>query len=236
MDETVDRKENNLDSVVSVSSLVGSRDQVVWFQRYLEKRSWGVFYAIWALIIFDFLALHPILAYLFGNSILVQYASSLIDLVSFLLAVFLMHRVFNRSVRIHKLNLTVERVKRSDSFRFLGVRALAVVYIASILLTSLPSFRVPLYITEVVQFLVFTGLLFYMYTSLKWTFNRIPIEGMLAILSLITGSFLAIPFSYFGASQVFFYLEWGPVIFIWIACALISLYSAGEQLEVGYGE
>lgn len=206
MSEVGNQDWNNEELALDV---IRSSDNVIRFQRYLARRSWGVFYAVWALLIFEFLALRPILILLTGNVQYSSYASSAADFVSFALVLSFIHVITGKSRDAVKLishrtgSVDERRIKVGSS------RVLFVVYAVVIIVSSIPSLGIPLYITEIAQFFVFVGFAVMMYRSQSLTFGQLTPEGWTAFIAFIVGSFLTIPISYFGGNILSFYADWG---------------------------
>lgn len=208
--------------------ILDSRDRVIRFQKYLLKRSWGLFYALWALVMFLFLATDTIAFSITGIHLLSESISTLLDMISFFLALYFVQTIFTRSrnsARLIGLGTSNPGISQSNG----GLSwILMILYFTSILI--LPLLKTPPAYFQGVQMGVFLGYSFLMYRAMRSTFGRVDLDGILTLSSFMVGSVTAFSLSIFSADYALYFLCWGSVIFIWIFSSVLALYSAPDEM------
>lgn len=71
----------------------------------------------------------------------------------------------------------------------------------------------------------------FIYFTLKFSFpNKIPAEGIVALISYGFSVSLSFAVSLFNASYLIVELSWGITIALWIFCSIYALWRASEEL------
>lgn len=198
------------------------------FQRYIYRRTWGTYYAIWA-------AAFAIFAYLNQAPIWSLVPQSL-TWVPYVLAYggtgwgagIATAWIFTRAYRTVSLRRAINPLSQTRSQRRW---ALMWVWWAAFYVIAFVSFA----FFQSQAFTVLFALLFsveiFIYSTLRLSFpDGIPFEGKLALATYgacVVGSFTA---SFFTSAFGFFGIAWGATCIIWLFCALYALNHAPEEL------
>ncbi|MDG6991436.1 MAG: hypothetical protein JRM99_08495 [Nitrososphaerota archaeon] len=213
---------------LSPSQLREVGERALTFQRYVYRRAWGAYYAVWSAAFFAFslggelplFALVPAgvswapYALLYGGVGLGAGVATL--------------WVFRGANRAISLRNAIGRHPRTGGRRYY---ALIWVWWLGFYVLAFASFTfVPAEALSVLYASLFTVEVF-IYFGLKVSFqDRTPFEGRLALVSYgvaVTLSFVA---SLFTSEPLFFEVVWGVTTATWLFCALLALSRAPEEL------
>lgn len=205
--------------------LVASRDTVVRFQRYLTRKSWGTFFAMWALVMLIFLVSRQLIGYAVHSEYYVNWSSFGIDLVSFSIALWYVRKIFEKARRTERL----ERPSENEGSIGNAVHSISWVLLFSYIVIMAVNIS-PFY-SELGQFIVFLGFVILMYRSMKRSFHTIPIYGLVTIPSFIAGDIVSVIIGIGSGHQWLYYLDWGSVILLWLIGSLIAFWNPDSEWE-----
>lgn len=196
------------------------------FDKFVMRRAWGVYYAVWALAISFFIFLPNVILYLVPINL-----TWIVFPVSYMavgiLATFGVSRNFSNAEAAINLRKSLDGYKpvsnRNFYFYLLGWSAL----IALLVVLSV-NFQTGIGFILITVALSFIDV--YVYSSLKRHFVKVPAEGKLAV-GVFAFSTVG---SLFGAAltqaQFVYDILWVPTIAAWVFAALYTLYKAPEDL------
>ncbi len=196
------------------------------FDRFIMRRAWGVYYAVWALAISLFIFLPWIIVPLTPeNERWIAFPVAYISVA--ILATISVSRNFANAQRAIDLRRSLGGdsmvSKRNAYLYFLG-------WFAVIILMVLLSYD---YRSEI-EVALFSGLLFgidvYVYLMLKRHFVNIPVEGKLAVSFFAISTFGGVIGAILTGNSTVYDLAWIPTIVAWLFAAIYTLYTAHEVL------
>jgi len=215
------------DDNLSAGKLEEIATQALIFQRYIFRRAWGTYYAVWsaAFTVFIFSNLLPFQSLVPSGLLWITYAV-LYGGVG-LAAGFATISIFKNAHRTISLRKIVGTYRETEGRRYalmwfwwLGLYAIIFLSFAFFPREALSILFALLFTIEI-----------YIYYSLKFSFQEsIPIEGKIALASYgfcILFSFFA---SLFTNDFVPFGIVWGITIAAWLFSALYALRRASDEL------
>ncbi|EZQ10185.1 hypothetical protein CM19_04365 [Candidatus Acidianus copahuensis] len=208
-----------------------AKDVLKW-QRYIIRKTYGVYYALWAGLITIF-TFSPYFIFNVFNS---KYSVILL-IITYLLAESLgfwfTRKIFRKTNRTIEFNSALEKNKNNSKKRNpwkLGILIIiiisAVEYALAITAKDLVGYIFYSLLGASILYLLIGIIL---YISLKGIFNNIPLEGKLASFSLIGGGLVnLLPSLYFGFPL--WVLTSIIIILTWLFSSIFALYYAPTEL------
>lgn len=214
-------------SSLGAPELVRAARRALAFQRYIFKKAWGIYYAVWALTFAVYFFL-PSLLGMFGLSPNLgnDYALVAIDLAVSTLAGAISGRIVERARKASFIRGVVKSVSPFVTHKTWFACGMVVYF--SLIIASAVFFRAQL--LSIVFALATVGI-FLFYYALKSSFvENLPFEGIVAIITFgfATTSSLLISFTTFG--YLFYPSVWAATIFVWIGAAVYSRLRADNEL------
>jgi hypothetical protein len=211
-----------------VASLESIARRALTFQRYVLRRAWGTYYAVWAA---------AFAAFVFGGQIpfqdlLLPGSFSWVPYAAFYGTIGLVAGISTALIFANaRRTIFLQRHVQEES-RF-GLQRYALMwlwwlgfYVAVFLAFTL----FPQSALSILYAMLFTVEVFIYYTVRVSFQDRFPLEAKLALFSYglaVTFSFVA---SLFTSSVALFGVAWSIAIAIWVFCALYALRQAPEEL------
>ncbi|PYB67643.1 hypothetical protein DMB44_08180 [Thermoplasma sp. Kam2015] len=201
-------------------------------QSYMLRRSWGMYYAIWASG-FTFMLLSSIIIFTFVRN----PAGYLILLSSIFFIVFfsgyLSRRVFRIAARTEDLRHLLDDKYHAWSRRYTVYYW--VIFILTLIAAAVLGHIMPKYsYYSAVPFLYFIS--YYVYSHLRRSFEKIPSEGYVSIFSMLAFA-IALTSTMFTVSSylrgIIALISLTALIASWFWCSIYALYHAREGLEIG---
>ena len=211
-----------------IAGLRGVANKALKFEFYIFRKAYGSYYSVWATVIFLFVFL-PYLGYLPAIVPYIPYILFTVYLITFVIAVWITRRIFRKASYIIGFK-SILNGSQSKSLENRRLNILSMVFfIIAIILISFYG------INNILEFLVFYSfliiILFYLLKSLKLTFEKLPVEGIIALATYILSTAMSV-FSVFALkSQFDFSLSWLPAITGWYFSAFYAKYSSRQYLE-----
>lgn len=199
------------------------------FQRYIFKKAWGIYYAVWAstFAIYFFL---PSFLSLFGLSPNLgnDYYLLLIDLAVSLVAGATSGRIIERARMASFVQSTLQRPKPSLFERRKKLFAIWWIVYFSVIIVSAVLFRA--HLISIVFGLATTGT-FVFYYALRMCFQEsIPSEGVIAVSIFGIASTSSFGISLFNTNSIVYAIIWGVTILVWFGASFYSLLHIDEEL------
>jgi hypothetical protein len=216
------------DSGATVTTLEQLALRALNFQRYIYRRAWGIYYALWAVAYIAFVVggIIPFQNYFSPNFIWVPYlliyggggwASGIASAL-----------IFKNASRIVSLRKAVglHRPVRGRSDYLMWAWWLAFAIVAVSVFIFLPAVALPIY------FAMLVGVEIFIYYTLQLSFPRqIPLEGKLALASYGFSVVLSFFATLLTSSFLLVDITWIVTIGIWMFCSIYALWQAPEELE-----
>ncbi len=218
-----------MSDAIKGTQLEAIAERALTFQRYILRRAWGIYYAVWTVAFAAFVLINflPIPANLSQNILASELIFGTLYGSIGLAAGVATIRIFgnaHRTLRLHRI-LTRDRQGKAKTYSFLiGWWASLYVIIAlsfaffgqhalSVLFASLFSVEI------------------FIYYQMRISFpNRMPFEGKVALLSYGFGTTFSFLTSLFIYNSLIFTIGWGSILIVWLFCALYALRHASEEL------
>jgi hypothetical protein len=224
--EGVSRISLSGENQVSDKQLQEIAGQALKFQRYIFKRAWGIYYAVWAAAIAAFTLIFPLMGLIGVSQNLPWFFYAGIYGGVGLVAGFASGWIFrnaDKAASLRKILKPDSGARRrwwliatwwigfyiliGISFTIFGIHALAILY--AMLLTV-------------------SGFIYY---QLGLSFQGdIPFEGKLAVVSYTVATIVSFAASVLTAISALQIIAWTATVVIWLYCALYSLKSAPDEL------
>jgi hypothetical protein len=205
-------------------------ERALTFQRYIFRRAWGTYYAVWAAayVVFAFVWEVPFQSFIPAYLSWVLYGV-LYGGVGFVAGIATMW-IFKNARRTLSLQKVVGTYRPMQGRRYFQLWIWWVVFyvIIFLLFQFLPKEALA------ILFALLSSVEIFIYYGLKLSFqNKFPLDGKLALASYGTCIIVSFIASLF-ASQNFAYpvigIAWGGLIVVWLFCALYALWRASEEL------
>lgn len=202
--------------------------QAVNAEYLILRRSWGVYYAIWALIISIFiLAPYPIINYVPRHA---QYIAFLVIYPSLgILASLASFRVFRKANHL----IFLKRSLASESIRPMKRWIVHVSWVVVLLMTIFLALGLRNYAGYIVAVVFFAFLDTYIYLIQRRSFPVIPPEGKLAVYAYWFSSAMSLALSVVFRSALLFSLLWIPMVAAWLFASMYALYHSSEYRTEG---
>jgi hypothetical protein len=192
------------------------------FQQYILRRAWGLYYAVWSLSFVLWLILPYSVSIFYPKAGFYAYlfAYSLPALVGMVVTNWIFRRA-RRTIELRRL--TFGRSKKSAA----STNLIPWLIFFAIILSA---FIFP----NVTFYYVYSGFLvildYFIYKTLRYSFERIPVEGYIAIATFTLSVAITAIALTFTKSYFIFILGWTPSIAGWLFSSIYSLYHAPESM------
>ena len=204
---------------------VGNRAVVM--ERYLLRRAWGIYYAIWALSILLFIylpnLLNPIRPVLLQD---IAFGSSYAAIIA--VSGYISGLVFSRAARAAKLQGDLAgNSRRNFKDAIINYTTLILLFLLVILLaTGLFKFFFGVFMEAVILVLVAV----YVYRWVTRSLGKVPPEAAMAIVTFILSDICS-TISVIVTRGAFYYADiWIPTVAAWFLASIISFANAGDEL------
>lgn len=194
------------------------------FQHYILRRAWGLYYAVWSLSFILWMLLPYSVSVFYPNAGFYAYlfAYSLPGLVGMVVASWIFGKA-RRTIELRSLTFGRERRKKLASAINLIPWLLFFAIIISALVFSRSTF-----------YYVYSGFLvifdYFIYKALKYSFERIPLEGYIAIATFTSSIAITAIALNFTRSYYIINLGWAISVVGWLFSSIYSLYHAPESM------
>ncbi len=216
-------------STLSVSEVRRATKRALIFQRYIFKRAWGIYYAVWASTFAIYFFLPSLLSLIrlspnLGN----DYYLLIIDLAVSVVAGAASGRIIERARMASFVQSSFQRPKPSLFQRRKKLFAIWWIAYFSAIIVSDVLFRA--HLVSIVFGLATTGTLVFYY-ALKMCFQEsMPREGVIAISIFGIAATSSFVISLFNTSSILYATIWGVTILVWFGASFYSLLHIDEEL------
>lgn len=210
--------------------LIGRK--AVKFQNFLMKRTFGLFYGVWAI---------DLLIILMSQQFLSSFYASLFSYAGIITGLFVSQNVFRRSIRTTRYRYRIERQQKSIKVQLPGLTIKFLFTLIAIeILLDLLDFEGIITISSYIGILLFVIIVFsaaiasffMSYSSLgRITMENVIFSGSLFIsgtieLVISSSRTLTVAYGYIIA------VIWSLVIAAWMISSIISLHSSADDLVI----
>ncbi len=206
--------------------------QSILADRYLLKRVWGIYYAIWSLTIFIYMLL-PYTISLVTSS----FTELVIYIVAFsavtAIAGYFSARVFARSAKHAAMRL---RLSNRYSRRFHLVNYIQIA-ILMFLVGGFAATASGFLKNQDGGFLVSTiliAIMIFVLVRLKNSFGNIPLEGVLAASTFLFSCVSSLVSVALTGGFMYYVFFWIPTVVGWLFASFYSLYTAADSMASQY--
>ncbi len=217
--------DHQIEDVARQLICVGNRAMAM--ERYILRRAWGIYYAIWALAILLFIyipnILNPIRQPIFQD---VAFGISYGIIIA--AASYFSGFVFSRAAMASKLQKSLSRVRSKSLKDGVLKYALLAALILMVVLLATGIFK------------TFDGVLFeavtlglvaiFVYRFVSQSMGRVPFEAIIAIgmfvLSDVVGTISVI----ITRGGTYYAYAWIPTVAVWLLASVLSFVNAGDEL------
>lgn len=199
--------------------------KAIVFRRYVLRRAYGTYYAIWALAIFSYLLVPAVVYSSVGFFTWSSIAVAAADIAIGIAATIVTGKNFRKNARTAALRraLNPTQGRRGYNFAVLWWAAFITVVALSYLFSGFAAY-----------FLLYGLLLLldaFLYTWLRRNFpDRVPPEGVLAVVAFAAGAISSLSLSSAAGYSVFSALPWSVVVAVWLFASIYAFKSAPEEL------
>ncbi|MGP6206822.1 hypothetical protein ACNF42_02135 [Cuniculiplasma sp. SKW3] len=202
--------------------------------RYSIKRAYGIYYSIWAIAIFYFIFLSPLLFINLQDSVLGDIVEALGFTAVLLAATYFTFMAFSRSSRSKELEniFHIKRIKLwANLYRWFNVIFISAYSIAIIYLIN----AMPIFLSYIIFYMLLLMISFFLLLTLKVSLGRIPLEGYVASFSYMFSSLSSTLIFALFHPAVFplmaIQILWAPTEMGWIFAGMYSFYTAPVELR-----
>ena len=204
---------------------IGNRAVVM--ERYLLRRAWGIYYAIWALSILLFIYipefLNPIKSVVLQDSAFILSYGVIIAVASYFSG--LTFRKIARTAKLQRALLNPPEISLKD--RMLKYSVLIVLFLLVVLLAT--AFFRSLY-GVFLEAAILAMIPLYIYRGVSQSMGRITFEAILAI-GVFLLSDIGSAVSIILTKGAYYYPEfWVPTVIAWFLASIFSFANSGEEL------
>jgi hypothetical protein len=213
------------EEIVSEAKLREIAERVLTFQRYIYRRAWATYYAVWsaAFVSFALGTVLPLESIVPRNIDWVPYAVLFGGVgLAALFATFLIFKSAYRTISLRNV---------AGASPHMGGRDFALVWVGFYAVVFVSFFFFQREALSILYALLFLVEIF-IYYSLRFSFqDKTPFEGRLALASYgscsVFGFFASL---FFTSGFLVFGIAWGITGAIWVFCALYAHSHAPEEL------
>jgi hypothetical protein len=204
---------------------VGNR--AVTMERYLLRRAWGIYYAIWALSILFFIYI-PVFLNPIKSVVLQDFAFTISYGIVIAVASYFSGLTFRKIARTAKLQRALSKPPKLSlkdlmlKYSVLIVLFLLVILLATGFFRSLHGVCLEAAILAIIPF--------YIYRGVSQSLGKVPVEAILAI-GVFLFSDLGSAVSIILTRGAYYYPEfWVPTVIAWFLASIFSFANSGEEL------
>ncbi len=212
------------DNSITRTQLEAIAERALTFQRYVFRRAWGIYYAVWAaaITVFSFIGYLPLSQsdvwlvfplFYGGVGLLAGLASTWI---------------FSNALRTLRLRRVLAKDEGRGHRKYYGILLGWWVTFYALIGASFAFFATH---AMSILFASLFSVEIFIYYQLKLSFsNKMPFEGKLALISYGFSTTFSFVVSIFSNNTTLFSVAWGTTIIAWLFCALYALRRAPEEL------
>jgi hypothetical protein len=214
------------EQVITGREIGRAAQRALEYQRYLFRRAYGVYYAVWAAALFLLIPPAPLGTFLGLTGALSSVITVAMDLVILVGAAFATARIFRNVHRSLELRRTLEPGQRGGRPKYFG---------AWLGLTYAIVIAADVFLPTHAQAILFAALIpvpFVIFYLLGLAFpGKRPIEGVLAVSAYGASAAISLVLSIVGAYPWLPPLAWSVTVAVWLFAAIFSLLRAPDELE-----
>jgi hypothetical protein len=214
----------DVEAITREIELVGRR--AIKFQNYVLRRAWGIYYAVWSLAIFLY-GFVPFVAHALAPT---YGYSALFYIVIYAviggLAGWVTMVNFSKAWRTIRLRRALDYPKRSSA-------APRISLFFAIFFGYFASFYLAQYFFglggEALTYALLFSVSIYVYVWLKRSFEKAPVEGLLACVSYGSASIVSV-YAVIARLDLLITISWSLTILVWVFASIYALYRAPEEM------
>jgi MFS family permease len=211
-------------SDITAQELEQIANRALKFQKYIFRRAWGVYYAVWAAAIAAFSFAFPVFNAFLPSlpwEVYVAYYGG-IGIVAGFASVW----IFNNAAKTAKLR----RILKPDTKLRLKYRLMGLWWLAFYVIILLAFTYYSVHALTILYAMLISVAIF-VYSQLRFSFSTdLPIEGKLAVASYASSALISFSFSLFTQNGLPGAIAWLGTVIVWLFCAMYSLKRAPEEL------
>ncbi len=216
------------DDLITHPQLEQIAGRALRFQRYVFRRAWGVYYAVWAAAIAAFSFGYPVISLIPPPANLPWIPYALFYGGVGIIAGFASAWIFRNAAKTAHLRTALQPNRNVRwQYRLIGIWWLAFYVIIGISFTYFSAYAITIF------FAMLFSVVGFVYYLLRFSFDKeIPVEGKLAVISYGAATAVSFVASIFtpATNYVPTSVAWFVAIVVWLFCALYSLKRAPEEL------
>ena len=196
------------------------------FHRYIFRKSWGIYYALWACAFTIYIFVPPLLETLgLPPNFLNGYPLVGVDLLVSVIVGIATGRLVERARRSAFVDSVLRSPQEASYKKWLG--AWWILYIAAIIVSAV-FFGVDLLSITFGLATIVTPVFYYL---LRSSFpEKLPPEGILAIFFFGFATSASFALSFFPLNYLAYGIIWGATILVWFGASIISLLNVNKEL------
>jgi hypothetical protein len=195
------------------------------FQRYIFRKTWGIYYALWACAFTIYIFVPPLLETFGLPNFVNGYPLVAVDLVVSVIVGIATGRLLESARR----SAFVHSVLRSprDAFYKRWFGAWWMIYITAIIVSAV-FFGADLLSVTFGLATTVTPVFYYL---LRSSFpEKLPTEGILAIFFFGFATIASFILSFFPLNYLAYGIIWGATILVWLGASVVSLLKVNKEL------
>jgi len=216
----------NLDEIICINK------KAIKFERFIIRRTYGLYYLIWAFAIFEFLISPFILSLLHINLYYFYIIYAISYIITLYIAIELSNRLFSKVYRTYKLEYNKDKKKfKAINYIYIIIAIILLILFSYFLQREYFYYAIFLYIVNVLLFSFGLNILGY----IRLSFKKIPFEGYIAFYSYnisAIGTILFFIISSFLFKNIVYYsfFIWIIAISGWFVSSYYAIYHAPDEV------
>jgi hypothetical protein len=213
-------------SELTERELISVAERAISFQRYLFRKTYAVYYLIWAVALTLFALLPPFFEVSFGHLQGGTY-DAISNAAIITIATIFTIRNFGRLKRTNLLRKVTKGFRSRRSWYSI----LIVWWMSSVFIIPI-SFGSSLFLGYTVLYLVLATIAVFIYLNLRDAFaDSIPVEGKVATLSYLLGATSSYIISIMGLNLLAA-IPWLVTSLLWYSCSIHAFMHCNDELRV----
>ena len=230
--------EKKIDDII-LKNINVTRNRIISFEKYMISRSWGLFFSLFAGVIFSYAYMEPLLSYVIMPNY-VHIISFLFDSLLLVIALLYWLHIYGQTLRF----MRVKNDKNIASSGGLWKRITLILVFILIAISFLSSYIPPNYepiVEMAVQSIIYLVMDFIIIRSVKSSLSKVPNVVYAVVFSFLFIVIIPLIVDFTSILPVFYdyllyYLTFAVIVFIWLVAGISMLYRAPDYLEVYNGE
>jgi hypothetical protein len=234
-DTMVDEKGND----IILKNINATRNRIISFEQYMISRSWGLFFSLFAGVIFLYAYLEPLLSYVIMPDY-VHIIAFLIDSLLLVLALLYWLHIYGKTLRFLRLKNENSIGSSGGLWKRITLVLVFILIAVSFLSSYIPPGYEPI-VEMAIQSFIFLVMDFIIIRSVKSSLSKIPGVVYIVVISFLFIVIIPLIVDFTSILPIFddhllYYSSFAIIVFVWLTAGISMIYGAPDYLEVDNGQ